>query len=89
MQYLKKEVSEEVDRLHADKDQTFLQVDTIILEEMASHAQSTENKKFTNFLFWALWAGLAIATSEEWSGMLIKPCHGNNLLHISIKDYYK
>ena len=31
MQYLKKEVSDEVDFLHADKHESFLQIDTIIL----------------------------------------------------------
>ena len=31
LQYLKKEVRDEVDFLHADKHQRFLQIDTIIL----------------------------------------------------------
>ena len=31
MQYLKKEMSDEVDILHADKHESFLQIDTMIL----------------------------------------------------------
>ena len=33
LQYLKKEVSDEVDFLHADKHESFLQIDTIIFDE--------------------------------------------------------
>ena len=47
LQYLKKEVSEEVDFLHADNYESLLQVDTIILMAMAKHSQSSQNRKFT------------------------------------------
>ena len=33
LQYLKKEVSDEVDFLHADKHESFLQIDTMIFNE--------------------------------------------------------
>ena len=33
LQYLKKEVSDEADFLHADKDESFLQIDTMIFDE--------------------------------------------------------
>ena len=41
MQYLRKEMSDEVDFLHADK-HSFPQVDTIFLVGLARHAQSTQ-----------------------------------------------
>ena len=47
LQYLKKEVSEEVDFLHADNYESLLQVDTIILMGMAKYSQSSQNRKFT------------------------------------------
>ena len=38
LQYLKKDVSDEVDFLHADKHKGFLQIDTIILMEIVRHS---------------------------------------------------
>ena len=58
LQYLKKEVRDEVDFLHADKHQSFLQVDFNILGikvfykilsllmDMIQHSQSTQSNKF-------------------------------------------
>ena len=59
LQYLKKEVWDEVDFLHADKDQSFLQVDSntfgikvsykailSLLTGMNKHSQSTQSNKF-------------------------------------------
>ena len=39
LQYLKKELSDEVDFLHADKHESLLQTDSIILMEMFKHSQ--------------------------------------------------
>ena len=59
LQYLKKEVSDEVNFLHADKHQRFLQVDfntghqsfqkviQSLLISMIKHSQSTQSNKFT------------------------------------------
>ena len=47
MQYLKKEVSDEVDFLHADKYESLLQIDTMILIGIVKHSQSSQNSKFT------------------------------------------
>ena len=48
MQYLKKEVSDEQKHfLHADKFESLLQIDTIILMELVKHSQSSQNSKFT------------------------------------------
>ena len=41
-----KEVSDEVDFLHADKHESFLQIDTLILMGMVKHCQSLKNSKF-------------------------------------------
>ena len=38
LQYLKKEVSDEVDFLHVDKHESWLQIDTMILMEMVKHS---------------------------------------------------
>ena len=46
MQYLKKEVSDEVDFLHADKHESLLQIDTMILMGIVKHSQSSQNSKF-------------------------------------------
>ena len=46
LQYLKKEVSNEVDFLHVDKHESWLQIDTMILMEMVKHSQSSQNSKF-------------------------------------------
>ena len=45
-QYLKKELSDEVDFLHADKHESLLQIDSMILMEMVKHSQSSQNSKF-------------------------------------------
>ena len=63
LQYLKKEVRDEVDFLHADKHQSFLQVDfntlgikvsykviLSLLMGMIKHSQSTQSNKFAIFL---------------------------------------
>ena len=48
LQYLKKEVSDEeaIDFLHADKHESLLQIDTMILMGMVKHSQSSQNSKF-------------------------------------------
>ena len=46
LQYLKKEVNVEVDFLHADKNESLLQIDTMILMGMVKHFQSSQNSKF-------------------------------------------
>ena len=46
MQYLWKELSDEVDFLHADKHESLLQTDSIILMEMFKHSQISQNRKF-------------------------------------------
>ena len=46
LQYLKKEGSDKVDFLHADKHQTILQVDTINLGGHDQACPNAENKKF-------------------------------------------
>ena len=43
LQYLKKEVSDEVDFLNADKHENFLQSDTMILTGMVKNLQSSQN----------------------------------------------
>ena len=46
LQYLKKEFSDEVDFLHADKHESLLQIDSMILMWMVNHSQSSQNRKF-------------------------------------------
>ena len=46
LQYLKKEVSNEVVCLHADKHESLLQIDTMILMGIVKHSQSSQNSKF-------------------------------------------
>ena len=46
LQYPKKEVSDAVDFSHADKHESLLQIDTIILMEMVQYSQSSQNSKF-------------------------------------------
>ena len=48
LQYLKKEVNEKVDFLHASKHENLLQIDTMILMEIVKHFQSFQNSKFCN-----------------------------------------
>ena len=47
LQYLKKDVSDEVDFLHADKHKGLLQTDTMILIELVTHSQNSQNSKFS------------------------------------------
>ena len=44
--YLKKEVSVKVDSLHADKHESLLQIDTMILMGIIKHSQSSQNSRF-------------------------------------------
>ena len=46
LQHLKKEVSDEVDFVHADKHESLLQIDIMILIGIAMHSQSSQNSKF-------------------------------------------
>ena len=46
LQYLKKEVSDEVDFSHADKHESSIQIDTMILMGMVKHSQISQNSKF-------------------------------------------
>ena len=43
LQYLKKELSDEVDFLHADKHESLLQIDSMIFVGMVKHSQSFQN----------------------------------------------
>ena len=47
LHYLKKEVNDEVDFLHAGKHENLLQITTMILMEMVKHFQSSQDSKFT------------------------------------------
>ena len=47
MQYLKKEVCDEIVFLHADKHEGLLQIDTMILIGIVKHYQSSQNSTFT------------------------------------------
>ena len=46
LQYRKKELSDEFDFLYADKYESLLQIDTMILIMMVKHSQSSQNSKF-------------------------------------------
>ena len=46
LQYLKKEVSEDTEFLHAGKHESLLQIDTMILMGMIKHFKSSQNTKF-------------------------------------------
>ena len=46
LQYLKKELSDEVDFLHADNHESLLKIDSIILIGIIKHSQSFQNGKF-------------------------------------------
>ena len=46
LQYLKKELSDEVGFLHADKHESLLQIDSMILMGMVKHSQSSQSSKF-------------------------------------------
>ena len=45
LQYLKKDVSDEVDFLHAGKHKGLLQIDTMISMEIVKHSQNSQNSK--------------------------------------------
>ena len=47
-QYLKKKVSDEVDFLKADKHESFLQIDTMILMVMVKHFRGSQDSKFAS-----------------------------------------
>ena len=47
LQYLKKEVSDEIDFLYANKHESFLQIDTMTLIGILKHSQSYQNSKVT------------------------------------------
>ena len=46
LQYIKKELGNEVDFLHADKYESLLQIDSMILMWMVKHSQSSQNSSF-------------------------------------------
>ena len=50
LQYLKKEVRNEVHFLHADKHQNFYKLALLVLMEVARHIQSTQKRKLVKFL---------------------------------------
>ena len=50
LQYVKKDVSDEDDSLHADNHEGLLQIDTMILMEIVRHSQNSQNSKFS--IFW-------------------------------------
>ena len=49
-QNIKKEVSDEVDFVHAEKRESFLQINTIILIGMVKNSESSPNNNFPMFL---------------------------------------
>ena len=50
LQDLKKEVSDAVDFLHADKHESLLQIDTMISMKMVKYSQCSQNSKFASSL---------------------------------------
>ena len=50
LQYLKKELIDEIDFLHADKYESLLAIDSMILMWMTKHSQSSQNSKFAMYL---------------------------------------
>ena len=46
LQYLKKELIDEVDFLHADKHESLLQINSMILMGVTKHSQGSQNSKF-------------------------------------------
>ena len=50
LQYRKKEVSGEVDFLHAEKHETFLQIKTMIIIGIFKHSQNFQNSTFVMYL---------------------------------------
>ena len=47
MQYLKEEVSDGIDFLHADLHESLLQIGTMTLIRIVKHSQSSQNSKVT------------------------------------------
>ena len=47
LQYLKREVNDEVDFLHAGNHENLRQIDNMILMDMVKHFQGVQNAKFT------------------------------------------
>ena len=50
LQYLKKDMSDEVDFLHAGKYESLIKIDIMVLMGMAKHSQSSWNRKFAMYL---------------------------------------
>ena len=46
LQHIKKQVSDGVDFLHADKHERLLQIDSITLMQMVKYSQSSQNSMF-------------------------------------------
>ena len=46
LQYLKKELSDDVDFLHVNKHESLLQIDSMILVGMLKYSQSSQNSEF-------------------------------------------
>ena len=46
LQYLQKELSDEIDFLHSDKHESIGQIDSMILMGIVKHSQSSQNSKF-------------------------------------------
>ena len=46
LQHIKKEMSDAADFLHADKHESLLQIDTMVLMEMVKYFQSSQNSNF-------------------------------------------
>ena len=67
------------DFLQADKHQIFLQVDTINFGEHGQPCPKYSNNKFAKSLQYL----------KNGQVSLIKLCHGNYLLHMSVKSTYK
>ena len=85
LQYLKKEVSDEVEFQNAGKHQNFLQVDTIFLMGLARHAENTKTSLQYLYDISRKKLGMKLIFGMQ----IIKLCHGNNRFHMSIKHYCK
>ena len=53
LQYLKNKGSDEVGFLHADKQESLLRIDTMILMGIVKHSQSSQNSKFAMSLHYS------------------------------------
>ena len=54
MQYLDKELSDEVGLLHGDKHVSLLQIDSMIFMGVVKHSQSSQNSDFAVFILFLL-----------------------------------